>query len=609
MIVGRDYQVEAVQSLYKYFETHKSPEENPVIAMPTGTGKSVVIALFLQSIYRMWGNQRVMVLTHVMELIQQNYEKLITLWPFAPAGVYSASLNRRDTHALITFGGIGSVAKKASLFGFINLLIIDEVHLVSPEEATQYRYFIAALRAINPFLRVVGLTATPWRMGQGRIIDPYTKRGGEEVAPLFTDICIDLTTPDCFNRFIAEGYLLPPVPKKTETFLDTDGVHMRGGDFIGKELEVAINKEEITKRAVEEAIAYGANRQKWLVFASGVDHAIDTAEIMCDMGIPTVAIHGKMSRQDRVKAINDYKAGRYLAATNNNILTTGFDFPAIDLIMMLRPTMSTVLWVQMIGRGTRPLFAPGFDLSTIDGRLQSIAASPKQDCLVLDYAKNSKSLGPIDDPVIPRARGKGSGEAPIKECPSCGGYVHASLRFCNGKLQDGRKCTHEFIFDTKLNSTSGTDVLLKGELPIVEVFKVDTITYSTHTKHDRPDAMRVSYFCGLRSFDEYICLEHVGYASKKARDWWKERGQEPVPTCTEDALERVRELKEPTHLRVWVNQKFPQIMSVCYDGTAWGTVEKVSGPKVIVMSGSESDLVDKTDNANAFSPLDDDIPF
>jgi len=165
MIEARSYQVEAVASIWEYFLKNKG---NPVVAMPTGTGKSIVIAMFLKSVYDSYPGQRIMILTHVKELIVQNYEKLKSLWPFAPAGVYSAGLNKRDMFSPITFGGIGSVAKKAPLFGRVDLVLIDEAHLVSPNQATMYQKFIDDLKKKNPSLKVIGLTAPPWTV-------PYTQ--------------------------------------------------------------------------------------------------------------------------------------------------------------------------------------------------------------------------------------------------------------------------------------------------------------------------------------------------------------------------------------------------------------------------------------------------
>lgn len=563
MLQPRSYQVEAVSSLYQYFSTQNG---NPVLALPTGTGKSVIIAMFLQSIYYQFPGQRVMVLTHVKELIQQNYEKLMSLWPAAPAGVYSAGLNRRDLHRKITFAGIGSVAKKANLFGHVDIVIIDEAHLVSPNDETMYQAFLNALREVNPYLKVVGLTATPWRLGTGRITDDG----------IFTDVCFDITGLHAFNRLIAEGYLAPLVPRQTKQMLDTEGIHMRGGEFVQSELQHAVDKYVITQAALRETLELGFDRKHWLIFASGVEHACHIADMLNDMGIPTVAIHSKMGDAQRDQAILDFKAGKYRAAVNNNVLTTGFDFPAIDLIVVLRPTASTVLWVQMLGRGTRP-------------------CEGKENCLVLDFAGNTRRLGPINDPVIPRKKGsKAGGEAPVKLCGSCATYNHASVTHCT-------YCGAEFTFQVKIEKTAASDQLLRGDAPVVEVFKVDHITYSTHEKAGRPPMMKVTYYCGLRSFSEYVCIQHDGFAQRKARQWWRERSSAAFPQSTADALVVADTLVPATHLRVWVNKQYPEILAHCFDGTAFGQQEAGAPPT--------TDTAAPRTAAPVVLDLDDDIPF
>jgi DNA repair protein RadD len=535
MLQPRSYQVEAVSSLYQYFSAQNG---NPVLALPTGTGKSVIIAMFLQSIFYQFPGQRVMVLTHVKELIQQNYEKLMSLWPAAPAGVYSAGLNRRDTHRKITFAGIGSVAKKPQLFGHVDLVIIDEAHLVSPNDETMYLAFLNALRAVNPHLKAIGLTATPWRLGTGHIAEDG----------IFTDVAFDITGLHAFNRLIAEGFLAPLVPRQTKQMLDTEGIHMRGGEFVQSELQHAVDKYEITQAALRETLELGFDRKHWLIFASGVEHACNIADMLNDMGIPTVAIHSKMSDAHRDQAILDFKAGKYRAAVNNNVLTTGFDFPAIDCIVVLRPTASTVLWVQMLGRGTRP-------------------AMGKENCLVLDFAGNTRRLGPINDPVIPRKKGqKGGGEAPVKLCGACATYNHASVTHC-------ACCGAEFTFQVKIKQTAASDELLRGEAPLVELFKVDHITYSTYEKAGRPPIMKVTYYCGLRSFNEYVCIQHDGFAQRKARQWWRERSSAAFPDSTADALVLADTLSAATHLRIWINKQYPEILAHCFDGTAFGQRE------------------------------------
>lgn len=560
----------------------------------------MVIAMFLESIFAQWPGQRVMVLTHVKELIEQNYQKLLTLWPTAPAGIYSAGLNKRDTQHRVIFAGIASVAKKADQFGWVDLLVIDEAHLVSPSEDTMYNAFIAALMRVNPQLKVIGFTATPYRLGHGAITE-----GG-----LFTDICFDITGMQAFNRLIAEGYLCPLVPRHTETMLDLEGVHMRGGEFIASELQAAVNKDSVTRAALEEAITLGQDRHSWLIFTAGVEHAIDTADMLNSMGVPCAAVHSKLASGERDQILADFKCGKYRALTNNNVLTTGFDHPPIDMILMLRPTASTVLWVQMLGRGTRPYdfnlpwqYIPGFEYV-------------KRNCLVLDFSGNVRRLGPINDPVVPKKKGSKGGDAPVKLCGKCKSWNHASVRFCTGILDSGEDCNEEFVMQTKLKQGASTEELIKGDMPVVETFKVDHVTYTKHTKADKPPAVRVSYYCGLRKFDEYVCPMHEGWAGRKAREWWKLRSDNPIPGDTDAALEAICNLQAPTHLRIWLNKKYPEIMAACFDGSAFGKEPPgtVGQPERGLLSPrapapKAEDDFSRPVSSIEFDAFEDDIPF
>jgi DNA repair protein RadD len=608
MMILRDYQTEAVGSIWNYFQ-HKSG--NPLVAMPTGTGKSVVIAEFLRSIFGSYPGQRVMILTHVKELIQQNYEELLRLWPMAPAGVYSAGLGRRDTAHRILFAGIASVAKRSSEFGRIDLVLVDECHLISPNDETLYNMFFAALRKINPHLKIVGFTATAWRLGVGKI----------EGAGLFTDTCFDITHLNAFNRLIDEGYLLPLVPKSPKTLLDVDGVHMRGGEFVAGELQAAVDREEVTYAALTEMLEHAEGRHSWLLFCSGVEHAIHTAGMLTHLGIPCEAVHSKMPDGDRDRILRDYKSGKLKAVANNNVLTTGFNHPALDMIGMLRPTASPVLWVQMLGRGTRPMYAPGFDLTTLGGRLQSISVSQKKNCLVMDFAGNTRRLGPINDPVIPRKKGEKGGEAPVKLCESCNTWCHASARVCFN-------CGAPFLQSVKIVHSASTDVLIRGaDFPVVEVFKVDHATYEVHRKPGKPDMLRITYYCGMRRFSEFACFDHDGFAKRKANQWWRERSKSPVPNSTLEAINNTDLLKVATHLRIHLKKPYDEILAHCYDGSGFGA-DPVSDDEVptethlnVVTRTSFAPKKDKDDDIpfgpsvthkpipRAYNRMDDDIPF
>lgn len=546
-LVPRDYQEAAIDAVFRYFEEGVG---NPLVAMPTGTGKALVLSEFIKRAYQLYPGQHIIKLTHVKELIVQNYETLLRQWPTAPCGVFSSGLGKKQSHFPITFAGIGSVVNCPEDFGHVDLVLIDEAHLVSPKEGTMYQKFLTALLNKNPKLKVVGLTATHYRLGQGLL----TEAGG-----LFTDICFDLTTLESFNWLIEEGYLCTLIPRRTTAELNVDSVRIQGGEFVQKDLQEAVDREEITYATLKESLVLAQDRNHWLVFASGIEHTVHVRDMLESLGVSATCVHSKMPDAERDKNIKDFKAGKYRAMVNNGILTTGFDYPAMDCIVMLRPTNSPGLWVQMLGRGTRPFYAEGFDLKTKVSRLAAIAASEKKNCLVLDFAGNTRRLGPINDPVVPHKKGKKKGHAPVKTCEVCGTYNHCSVRFCIS-------CGAEFHRDVKFGPGASTDELIASGVPQVESFKVDRVTYTIYQKEGRPDSIKVAYFTGMRKFDEWVCLEHDGYARKKSRDWWRQRtshGVEP-PATTYEALQRLNELRIPTSINVWLNKKMPEIMGYVY---------------------------------------------
>lgn len=545
IITPRYYQDEAEYSIFDYFGSGKTG--NPVVAMPTGTGKSIVIANFIRKIFSLWPNQRVMMLTHVKELIEQNAKKLIDVWSTAPIGVYSAGLNSRDFMMPIIFGGVQSVApaiKKAAEFdarpahlrhfGWRDLLIIDECHLLSEKEDSYYQFIIAELKTINPNLKVIGFSATPYRMKTGMI----TENG------IFTDICYDITGFESFNRLIVEGYIAPLYGKKTINKIDVSNVGLIGGEFNQKQLEAEADKDEIVFNIVKEIMEIASDRKAWLIFATGIKNTEHVSGIIQAYGLDVLPVHSKLPDKLNTERLNAFRAGEIRGIVSGQKLTTGFDHPPIDFIGDLNPTLSPGKHVQKYGRGTRPSPETG-----------------KVNCLVGDFGGNIKRLGPINDPRIPNRAGKGKGEAPVKICDICGIYNHASARICIN-------CGNEFQIRSKLFETATEAEPLRSDAPIVEYFDVRQVIYNLHEKKDKvtgaltsPPMIKVSYFCGLQMFNEWVCLEHPGLASKKARDWWRLRHKEEPPATTRWALQRVSELRTPKKIKVWVNRKYPEILA------------------------------------------------
>lgn len=534
----RWYQEEGIEALMNYNYAH-----NPLLAFPTGTGKSVIIAEFIKRALQQFPTTRVMMLTHVKELVQQNAEKLKSVWQQAPLGIYSAGLKERDTACPITFGSMQSVYKHIQRqqeqglphFGRIDLLIVDEAHLISDKEETTYRKIISAFYEENPYIKVIGLTATPYRMKTGML----TENG------IFGDVIYDVTQPEMFIRLIKEGYLAPLIPKRTSIEIDVSNVSLIANEYNQKQLEEVADKDEITFNAVREIVESGLsqNRTSWIIFCTSVQHCEHVNAMLLSLGISSAVCHSKLPNKQNDEVIHAFKEGRLTCLVNNNKLTTGFDNPKIDLIGMLRPTNSVGLWVQMLGRGTRPY-------------------PTKKDCLVLDFAGNTKRLGCINDPNIPRGKkkkgGSGEGTAPVKICKQCECYNHAKARYCE-------VCGAEFTFENNLFQTASTLELIKDTSPQYELIPVDQVIYNEHkSANGGIPTLAVTYVCGLSKYQEYVCFEHTGYARKRAEMWWGQRSADPCPDRVYEVLGRADGLKKPTMITVHVNKKYPEIKSVTF---------------------------------------------
>jgi DNA repair protein RadD len=396
MIVLREYQQRTIDQLYRWFSD--GGEGNPCLVLPTGAGKSHVVAALCKDSLQSWPETRILMLTHVKELIEQNAEKMRQHWPGAPMGIYSAGLGMRNLNEPITFAGIQSVRNKSNQIGHVDLIIVDECHLISHEDAGGYRKLINNLMEINPRIRVIGLTATPYRLGHGMITDK----------PALFDALLE---PVSLEELIHKKYLAPLRSKITKEKLSTEGIKKRGGDYVESEMQAAFDTEKHNKAVVDEVISLAGDRKAWLFFCAGVEHARHVAHELMERGIEAAGLTGDTSAIDREDIINDFKAGKLRALTNVNVLTTGFDYPDIDLIAMLRATMSPVLYMQMAGRGLRP-------------------KSHTDHCLVLDFAGVVEAHGPITAVNPPNKKKSGEGEAPVKVCPACQELVHISKAFC-----------------------------------------------------------------------------------------------------------------------------------------------------------------------------------
>lgn len=526
----RPYQQEAVDSVYRHLREH---DDNPCVVMATGTGKSVVIGRIASDAVTLWGG-RVLILAHVKELLEQNASKVVSLCQGVPVGIYSAGLNSRDTDTPVLVAGIQSVYNKADILGSFDLIMIDEAHLIAPDGEGMYRTFLQDMKLINPHMRVIGFTATPYRLKGGLICQEEN---------ILNTVCYEVGV----KEMIAQGYLSPLISRAGKVEAKLTDLHVRGGEFINAEITAAMDKTEITNAACSEIVQLTKERKSVLIFTTSVEHCEHVAERLRYHGQEVAIVTGDTPSAERAEILERFKGAKIPTdllggvkpplkfLVNVNVLTTGFDAPNVDCVVLLRPTASAGLYVQAVGRG--------FRLSPQTG---------KKDCLVLDYGENVLRHGPVDCITI-QDKTSGKGKAPAKKCPECLALIHAGYGKCP-------ECGYEFPppESTNLQHKASNAGILSGQAVITE-YTVGNVAYYVHQKkggdESTPKTMKIEYEVGFHQFkSEWVCPEHSGYARMKFERWWQERAAEgcPMPDSAEEAVELANKgyLAKPSAIKI-----------------------------------------------------------
>lgn len=491
----RDYQQASIDATYDYLASGKGTA--PLIVAPTGSGKTAIYNAMMRDIIG-HGDTNVLMLTHSKELIAQGAATFQRMVPDVPVSIYSAGLKSKCLSGRAIFAGIQSVWRRAFAMPRIDFAFIDEAHLVSPNGHTMYRKFLDDLRTCNPDVRLIGLSATPFRLSSGLL--------HEGAGALFDGISYEIKILDLMN----DGYLTRIVAKPPGASINLDGVGKRGGEFIESQLATAASENALIQSSVAEVIraATEQGRKRWLIFACNIAHAeLLCAEYECQ-GVTAAVVSSKHDDSDAKMAA--HRAGAFPALINIDKLTTGYDDALIDLIAVKRSTMSVGLFIQIVGRGTRVAYAPGFDLDTREGRLAAIAAGPKPDCTLMDFGNNITTHGFIDQIEVTKRRTKDepAGDAPQKVCPNCEEYIPAGVRLCPF-------CDHYFAPPPPNHTAQSYAGAVTSDQATAEWVDVDSVTYARHSKADKPDSVRVSYHCGMTDISEWLCPDHGGYATSR----------------------------------------------------------------------------------------------
>jgi superfamily II DNA or RNA helicase len=336
-----------------------------------------------------------------VDLVTQTERALSRVIDRRSIGVYCGTLGRRERSRSVMVASIQSVADAP--MQEIDLLIIDEVQNFDQRSGGYLRFVEKALEQ-NPRMKVVGVTATPFR-ANGEIF-------GDDM--FFKRVAYRRSVKD----MIAEGFLCLPRMKSTTCGFDTSQLRVRAGEFMAEDVDKLVSNTGLIEQQVADALSRMEGRSTAAWATANIDHCNQVLDALMARGERATSVHSKQNKVTRDQNLSAYMGGSCRHMVFVSVLSEGFDHPPIDTIVLMRPTRSPVLYVQTVGRGLR-------------------LHPSKADCLVLDYGEVVKNLGPLDNPNVKGKRKDADGDALMKACPACLSYVPGGCRTCP-------ECQHEF---------------------------------------------------------------------------------------------------------------------------------------------------------------------
>ena len=477
------FQKDGADAFFDYLK--KNSKGNGVIELPTGAGKSYLLAELIKRFTGLFG-ARILVVSHTKKIVQQDYDSTVKLWPEGKPlfGINSEGLGRRNKKNQVLFCGIQSVYKSAKDIGKVNLLIIDEAHRVNMTDSIQYQKFINDLLEINPNMRVCGLSASPFRMGTGLIYGPSKDL-------LFDDLVYKANT----KELMAQGYLARPVTPAVEkkNRIDTSGVKIRGNDFVDTDLEKRVNIPTLVASQIHETLIKCQGLKSIAVFAVNINHAETIAKEFRRQGETSIAVVHSKIEEDDDKLIQDFKDQKVRVLISVNMFVEGFDAPNIQAIVDIKPTLSPGRYVQMYGRGFRIWIG-------------------KKTFLVLDFAGNVGTHGPVDQVVPEKKEEKMSSKTPRKHCERCGQTCHARMKVCP-------YCGWMFPLPEVDDNTNSK----AGDLSVISEPRWFDVTKLFCAKSKRKPLIIAHYYCDGKKFKIEISFDKDGIT------WLKKHLGDDIP--------------------------------------------------------------------------------
>ncbi|MDG2638408.1 DEAD/DEAH box helicase [Vibrio parahaemolyticus] len=577
MYTLRPYQADSVKAVIHYFRKHSTPA---VIVLPTGAGKSLVIAELARL-----AKGRVLVLAHVKELVEQNHAKYEGYG--LKGAIFSAGLGRKETDQQVVFASVQSVVRNLDSFkNQFSLLVIDECHRVPDDKNSSYQKVITHLRELNPGIKVLGLTATPYRLGMGWIYQYHTRgQVRTEESRFFRDCIFELPI-----RYLLDENFLTPARMMDAPVLSYDFSQLKPantGRYKEAEMDMVIDKaKRATPQIVEQIIQYARGRKGVMIFAATVRHAQEIHGLLPEG--ETAIVIGDTPTPERDAIIQAFKNREIKYLVNVSVLTTGFDAPHVDLIAILRPTESVSLYQQIVGRGLR-------------------LSEGKNECLVLDYAGNSYDLY---QPEVGDPKPDSTSEIITIPCPACGfnnnfwgkldsnGFLLEHFgRRCQGYFEDedtGEREHCGYRFRAKYCGECGADndiaarichecdatlvdpdKKLKEALNLKDalIFECTEMDLSVFKSNDGKSQLKVTY-SGEPYQGEGHALVHEFWSlnTKKQKQTFKDQFVRP------HLADKHRPFEEASPTRVVANQhrfRLPQFVIARKSGRFWKLRDKI----------------------------------
>jgi len=520
----RKYQQKCLEAIWGGFR-----KGNPLVCIPTGGGKSHVIAGLCEKAIVEFPDTHILMLVHRKELLEQNANKLAHLLPF-PISFYCAGMNRKEL-GQVTFASVQSLAKFKGELPPFEIVIVDECHRIPLADFGEYRKIISRLKDSA----VVGFTATPYRMGGGKIY-------GEDL--LFTELTYEVG----IDYLIGEKYLSPVVgyQRKKGTAL-LDGIPKSStGDYVKGKLQDAYSVDGITSSAVADLLEKAHDRRSIMIFSAGVEHAHMIVSELKTAGEESCAvITGTTEKQLRHNLIDQFKTSQLRILVNMGVFTEGFDAPKMDCVALMVSTLSLVKYLQMVGRGMR-----------VD--------KCKTDCLLLDYGENIVRHGEVNN-IVPPSKGRETQPKTTRICPMC------ELAYPNN-LWTCPSCGYEIprgeSFLRAKHTTTAANVAPLVDREGFYSYSPVGITFHEGQKEGKPPYIKVTYLhpSGYRSASVFLCPEHGGYAARKTRVWGIRHG---IPSTFMKSVEELSKFLHETGMLIpsdieVKSAKFPEVVSYIF---------------------------------------------